>query len=563
MKHMQSFYWFLVLAVAIPLLTGCHRVVDYDSRLTHADSVMVHHPDSALRLLEALDTRQLATDGDRAYHALLLTQARYRCYVVATSDSAINLALDYYRHHEDELEKLTRAYIYKGAVMEELGQPEEAMEHFKQALSIAALDDYFNQGYVRLRIGKIYQDNAVADSSDIIYLSAALHCFEQVPDSFYIMSSALGLGLSLASYKKDSALCCLERARELAARLGNKSIMFTAMRGIADLKTFTRDPHDIAEAKEIAMSILNDEDSKGFNERNHVLMTAAFTLAKQRKPDSAAYYLQQVDDGPLSDGLLVFRERCLAEIALDRGDINGYERHFEQADHRADSIVGNAVQLRLKDVEARYDNQALKYDTLRYKTILWLTLLGSLLALALLAIVTLVISRKLSRRKQQLRESEDAIERLHSDTARLEAQLADNRAMSDGLKQTIRHQIDTFTQLVEQHRTTFAHDPKEFGALFKNSYDVYQPDGSFWQEIRNYADATCGNIITRSMEAHPSLKESDVRFLSLCCCDLPTTVVMACMGYNDSHSMYNKKRRLAEELGCPGRLNEYIAGFKL
>ena len=64
------------------------------------------------------------------------------------------------------------------------------------------------------------------------------------------------------------------------------------------------------------------------------------------------------------------------------------------------------------------------------------------------------------------------------------------------------------------------------------------------------------------MEAHDTLAEDDVRFLALCCCDLPTTVVMACMGYNDVHSVYNKKRRVAQELGLTCKLEDYIAQFR-
>lgn len=563
MKYMTTIKTLLTLVMTMAMLLGCHHgTANYDSRLTRADSLMATAPDSALHLLEAMDPGRLGTEGDRAYHALLLSQARYRCYEVATSDSLINIALNYYERHAGEREKLTRAHIYKGGVMEELGQPDEAMVHYKQAMAIAAPDDYFNQGYARLRIGKTYQDNAVADSSDIIYLKGALRCFEHVSDSFYIMSSCAALGLSLPKYNKDSAIICLERARDIATKLGNKSILFTATRGLADNKAFSNDIQDISEAKDMVLAILKDQDSKDFEERNHMLMTAAFTLAKLNKPDSAALYLQQVEAGKLSDGLLLFQDWCLAEIARCKGDIDGYQHYFELADHIADSVETNTMQLKLRDVETKYDNEALKYKNLRYQTILWLTLLGALLAGAVLVIALLVISRKAAMRKQQLLASKKALEELHNDKERLEAQLAENKTMSESLKGTIRHQIDTFTQLVEMHRKTFTRNPKMFGALFKSSYDVYQPDGSFWQEIRGYVDATCGNIITSTVEEHPALRESDVRFLCLCCCDLPTTVIMACMGYNDSHSMYNKKRRLAEELDCPGRLNEYIRSFR-
>ena len=83
----------MVLGAVVP---GCDDVPRYDGRLTAADSLIHDHADSALTMLEALTPSDLATEGDRAYHDLLLTQARYKCYRPATSDSAINRALAYY-----------------------------------------------------------------------------------------------------------------------------------------------------------------------------------------------------------------------------------------------------------------------------------------------------------------------------------------------------------------------------------------------------------------------------------------------------------------------------------
>lgn len=112
-------------------------------RLAAADRVMGKAPNDALELLATIKPNQLRRDCDLAYYALLMTQARYRCYVPATSDSLINVALDYYERHNEEVEKLTRTYIYKGAVMEELGEPEQAIVFYKRAAAVVAPKDYF------------------------------------------------------------------------------------------------------------------------------------------------------------------------------------------------------------------------------------------------------------------------------------------------------------------------------------------------------------------------------------------------------------------------------------
>ena len=125
----------LVLGAVVP---SCSDAPRYDSRLTTADSLMRNNPDSALAIIEAVNRDSLTTEHDRAYRDLLLTQARYKAYIPATSDSDINRALSYYKQHPKEREKLTRAYLYKGAVMEELGFPDSAMIYYKHAEKTAA-----------------------------------------------------------------------------------------------------------------------------------------------------------------------------------------------------------------------------------------------------------------------------------------------------------------------------------------------------------------------------------------------------------------------------------------
>ena len=501
-----------VLVVLVFVLGGCHGQSNrYDPRLIAADSVLrMNNPDSALRLLDAIDGAKLSSAGDRAYHALLLTQAQYRCYVDITSDSMINVALDYYKQHEGEQEKLTRAYIYKGAVTEVLGDPEGAMPYYKQAVSVAAPDDHFNLGYAKMRIGSLYRDHLVADSSDINLFNEAYGYFKQIPDTLYMLTCLGEIGLSYIKNNKDSILSYLNQAIDLAQQTHAIEIEFKYKKKLAELLMFSDKVEEIERANQLTLSLYRLSGS------DELLMAASFTLAKLNKPDSAVYYLSQVDIASQKDGMQVLYDKCLAEIARCHHDVDKFKLYYERANDLSDSLVNNDMQMQLRDVESKYDNEALKYKALRYRDNWMMSLLGAL--------------------------------------------LAKNHAMSEELKATIRHQIDTFTQLVELHFTQFAQFPKKFGELFSKTYSLNQPDLSFWAGIRSYADSTCDGIITRTLEEHPSLAESDVRFLSLCCCNLPTTVIMACMGYNDLHSIYNKKRRLAQELGLTGKLDDYILG---
>ena len=289
MKRGLNYHFLAWVMMLLFALVSCQQggAPSYDSRLSRADSLLrCNDPDSALRLLTAIDGAKLSSAGDRAYHALLMTQAQYRCYADITSDSTINVALDYYKRHDGEREKLTRAYIYKGAVMEVLGDAEQAMSFYKQALSVASRSDHFNQGYANMRVGSLYRDYLVMDSADITSFKEALHHFEQVPDSFYMAQCLSTIGNSYGAIsKRDSALKYLERADTLIKVLQLMSMGVINQRYLADLKMSSPNVEDIVQAKEIAVK-LADKDT---DEHDHLVLIAAFTLAKLNNADAARY----------------------------------------------------------------------------------------------------------------------------------------------------------------------------------------------------------------------------------------------------------------------------------
>lgn len=556
MKNIRIIILCFGFVLACCSLTGCGKDPDYDPRLTAADSLMHTSPDSALTLLSTIDGQQLGNAADRAYHALLLTEARYKCYITATSDSAINLALSHYERHSDELDKLTRAYIYKGAVMEELGDIQSAMRYFKKAGSIAPEGDHYLQGYIRLRQGNLYRDQLIADSSDVNLFKEALYHFKQVPDSFYILTCLSEIGSSYHKNCPDSVLPYLYQARSLARRLHENEIEIINEIFIGTFKAYSNDPKQIDEAKNKAISFINSGEA--IDDMKDLLMIAALSLAKQNKPDSAAHYLEQASKLLVAPLDSQFFYRCQAEVARSRGNMEQFQLYYRKTMNLNETLITNRMQFQLREVEEKYDNEALKNEKLRYRSWLSISILITLLALSLAALIVTSIMRRSALLKQRLQENEDQIDRLHAETAELSTHLKADRIMNTQLKNAISHQIKVFTQLIEMHHTQFASNPKKFSELFEASYKGNEPDLSFWEGIRYYADSTHGGLITRLQEEYSELSESDLRVLGLCCCHLPTTVIMACMGYKDAHSVYNKKRRIASTLGLENRLDEYL-----
>jgi tetratricopeptide (TPR) repeat protein len=163
---------------------------------------MNDHPDSAYAILQKASNQD--NKRDRAYYALLFSEAQYKVYIDAKSDSLINVAVDYFSDNKDR-EKNTRAMIYKGAIMNILGKDEEAMKWYKRAESNAAKDDYYNLGYSKMRIGKLYQGQFALDSSAIVKYKEALHYFDKLNNVEYQLECMCEIGGLYRKLNDDSA----------------------------------------------------------------------------------------------------------------------------------------------------------------------------------------------------------------------------------------------------------------------------------------------------------------------------------------------------------------------
>ena len=112
--------------------TGCQDRKGTAPILKEAEALMYTRPDSALQMLEAISQSEQLTGKEQADYALLLTQARSRNRVTATSDSLIRIATDYYQDSNDKARK-AKAFLYLGDVYMDMQNHVEAMKALKQA----------------------------------------------------------------------------------------------------------------------------------------------------------------------------------------------------------------------------------------------------------------------------------------------------------------------------------------------------------------------------------------------------------------------------------------------
>ena len=152
-----------VVAVIIVLSFMCSRPNHIQS-LAQIDSLLVKHEyRQALDSLQAMDRSEFKKK-DNAYYNLLLTQAKYNSSINISNDSAISMAVDYYRQSNDH-EKYTLALIFQGCVNERLGHLEKAVECYKTAAESADKNDISNRAFATYRMAWLYQSQYMGSPS--------------------------------------------------------------------------------------------------------------------------------------------------------------------------------------------------------------------------------------------------------------------------------------------------------------------------------------------------------------------------------------------------------------
>lgn len=130
MKMTQIRHIYLISACILCLI-GC-KINPVERELFHAETLMEHAPDSALSVLQAVDSQFL--EGElRARHALLLSQAYDKNYIDVVDDSLVNVAFDFYRYTDDDYRLMQSAY-YKSVVAQN-------GHKFLESMNYAAISD--------------------------------------------------------------------------------------------------------------------------------------------------------------------------------------------------------------------------------------------------------------------------------------------------------------------------------------------------------------------------------------------------------------------------------------
>ena len=579
----------------VTVVTGCGRAPRYDGRLVTADSLMRSDPDSALTIVEGTCRDSLATPGDRAYRDLLLTQARYRCYVTATSDSTINRALDYYTAHPDEREKLTRAHIYKGAVMGELGHPDSAMLHYKLAEAVADTTDYFNLGYANMRMAQLYQSCFVNDSAVVDRMKLATRFFTLTRDTSYLITTIGTQGAYYDIISQDSAYICLEKAILLAKEIKSpKGLQYQSK--LAGLYFYDG---NYSKAKELAMDIVRN--GKGQCNEQQFYYYAARSFIHLNETDSARWLLQQIPP-PHNSVDSMNLNLLLAELSTATHHLENYVPYSDKAKEIEISIFDNARQSNLPDAEKHIDiSRLIEHLRSQINRHLFFVIAVSMLLVILLAFLAYrIANRRITFYRRQLDSALRELEMMIAENNRNTSQLA---SMEEHYKIQIQEKDRQLAELngnpLARRQETPQHGTdsdflRHRNAMLKELYSsikvksVTKNGGSrmiplisaikefceqhsvknkplpntFWDNLQLTIDGEFHGIASFVKNRYTNLSEKDYRLFMLLCADFPNLLIKICLDYShDVTVSKNKKKLINDKIGFDGTVDDYINAY--
>lgn len=307
------------ISILTILLAACTNKTDHNTILVRADSLMATRPDSVLNILKCMPKDSLRTKADRAYYALLLTQAQDKNYIIQTDDSLIQTAVQYYDTHKDPSQQ-ARAYFYWGNIYRDRNDYSQAIDKYTIALShINNLSKNTElKATLFSNIGYLYYTQGLSSEADSIYHQAELLAKSQ-KDTIslcYALSQRGMINLTQRMTDYPKAEQQMLQALSIGKAFSDSSILIPIYHSLSMLYSLMPKPRQALQYALLNYSSLKDTRHCY---RTFLLLGNAYYINNQY--DSASIFLQKILKAERYYDTKADACMRLSDIAQKKGDM--------------------------------------------------------------------------------------------------------------------------------------------------------------------------------------------------------------------------------------------------
>lgn len=524
MKNRQTAILYILLCCAC--LSSCQR--DNTAKLLElAEAQIWEKPDSTLQILEQISSPEKLKGKEQADYALLLTQAKYRCNILAPSDSLINIAINYYKEKENA-DRKGAAYLYKGSVLNELHESEKAIQAYKQAEEcIPKMTDthliariysdlgYLNQMELNYDIAKTYYKKSLSINKAEKYLS----------NSTNDLINLMGIYIS-SDYqnKQDSAEWCTSELLNIVSKVGS-NIQAKIFHNIAVQKMYKE---KYTEAEIFLQKLKEVSNGKLSYKALSVWGELYIKMGHKEKADSLLYAALGTSDLTVKVNIYSTLYKQAEEDKQYKKAV-GYLKKYTAV---IDSVRDELKSTEIRELQLKYDKSITLRQNAEIRMNWYLTIaIGFLIVIALISLYfySLKIYRKqkgkeLSQQKQgsiKLQERIDVLqtmveesENLHS----LEREEALNKIIDlqneKGEKDTRIKQLETMFRAKDI--SVSSADAEALQTFLRITEQKEYTPAANRDNLHHWLDITHQNFAIRLNDKYPSLtgREKDICYLT-------------------------------------------------
>ncbi len=550
----------------ITFVMGCSRT-HTDRRLVLADSLMWTAPDSALHILNAINRDSLQGDENLAYHALLLTQAQFRCNGHCASDTLINTAINHYSDNHNR-EHYTRALLYKGAYYEfNTNQPVEAMRYYKMAEDNADTTDYRNLAQINMRLAIIYYYNFVGKNFDLKRFKKSLYYYTILDNISSIMLCHSYIGNIYRFTNQDSARHHLVLALKIAREIGDSCEIGEIYNSLS--KSYLQD-NAFTTALHYAKKCMSNSCDSGAGHLCFYNLSRAYSGLGMT--DSARHFLDMTSD---TSDMQLQDNRYLA--LRDYYSATGNNEQFKKYNNLylalSDSLESNQNIAEFVDADSKHRqdfiNQKKQEASYSSKKATLITIV--IIAFALILFFVLQYRHRSKTKQLQLllkSQSEKDKSRIKDILTELRESSSQLKSTKENLKETSK-QYASLTGLLTAHINVMhtlteasQNQTKDvFIKTFAKTVNAYKANDNLYDNITRYLNEHYGNLINDIQKGHTGLNDEDLKIIKLVALGFTYIDVAVLLGKNPN-AMSTRFTRIARKIGANVSLPKHIDMLK-
>lgn len=570
-KNLAGIHFIVILLCALMLSSCADKEVS--RALSQADDLMWTKPDSALAVLESVDTLDLKTKAQRAEFSLLYTMALDRNHFTIPNLHIIEPAERYYERYGSKDAKM-KMFFYLGVAQYDTGDLESAIVSYIRAKEYSLYsDNLMFKGLISFVISDVYFSDKNFPES-ISYCNEACDYFAQAKDSLRLWNTTGCLAsyyLNAKDWTKADSLYSVFFSQPIR----DTSFYAKQLLNLAWSNIFRPDfnPQESIDLFDKSISKYNGNPSVN---DYCVYAYASELLGNTEVADDIVCQLESA--GADSVVLNTWRYRIFKHRGDNKEALVLLEQTVKAQDSEVLKTVGQSVALAQSDY---YENKSLLLDKDRkiQSQVKWIVLL-----LCLLLVVSFVIIHSILKRKWQCQIEEmssineavgnrlkDAIlcseERQQSITVLVsENELAKRKIenLSDELyvAQSGQMIVNLRNKYIQAYKGQYhqlndlCHQYWEASRLSKGGKDkIYAEvkkivavlDEQNQKQLEAMIDDNLDGMMSRLRLAMPRTNEKDFRFIALIILGFDTKTIARIMNYNVS-TVYTKRSNIKEKL---------------